>query len=74
MYYFCKKYIIFVKSQYIIRYCDPAEAHALSFVNINSHDLVEIWNYREYKKFRKNYVRRTEALSAVYEEYRFGFL
>jgi len=32
-----------------MRYCDSAGAHALSFVNINSHDLVEIWNYREYK-------------------------
>lgn len=54
-----------------MRYCDSAGAHALSFVNINSHDLVEIWNYREYKEFRQNYDRRTEELSAAYEEYRF---
>jgi len=39
----------------------------LSFGNINSQDLIEIWDNREYKEFRKNYVRRAEVLAKAYK-------
>lgn len=40
----------------------------LSFGDINSQDLIEIWDKREYREFRENYVRRTEALSEAYKD------
>ncbi|MBW1759028.1 MAG: radical SAM protein [Deltaproteobacteria bacterium] len=39
----------------------------LSFGNINSQDLIEIWDNREYREFRKNYVRRAELLAKAYK-------